>query len=109
MHHSSEHDEQMTKRLLDAVAHKKIDAAAFRVEAMERREQLKLGATGEFPEGKLTDSDEGEIKLAVGASQGKVVIDFGTQVTWIGFTPKQARELAESIRKQSYAAEKAVS
>jgi hypothetical protein len=66
--------------------------------------QEKLGATGEFPQGKLDPSDEGEIKIAIGATDGKVVINFGTQVTWIGFDPQQARQLAESIRQKSYEA-----
>lgn len=63
-----------------------------------------LGATGQFPEGKLTGEDEGEIRLAVGVHEGKVVVNFGKPVAWIGFSPQQARELAESIRQASYRA-----
>ena len=36
---------------------------------------------------------------------GKVVLNFGTQVVWVGFDSKQARQLAESIRQASYRAE----
>jgi hypothetical protein len=54
----------------------------------------KLGATGEFPQGKLTPYDQGEIKMAIGVEQNKVVIHFGKEVAWIGFDRKQAIELA---------------
>lgn len=67
----------------------------------------KLGATGQFPEGKLNEEDEGELRLAVGADldNKKVIIDFGKLVAWIALSPKDARQLAEVIRKTSYRAE----
>lgn len=55
------------------------------------------GALGDHPEGKLTKSDEGAIQFAIGHENGKVVLDFGTQVTWVGMNPKQAVQLAESL------------
>jgi len=58
-----------------------------------------LGATGEFPEGHLTESDEGEIKFAVGYKDGKVVLDFGGPVAWMGMHPDQAKELASLLLK----------
>lgn len=70
----------------------------------EFRKAFGLGATGKFPEGKLTPADEGEIKLAIGHKGGKVVIDFGTQVVWIGFTPNQAEEIAQTLLKHADAA-----
>lgn len=35
------------------------------------REVFNLGATNQFPEGKLTDNDEGEIRVAIGQKDGK--------------------------------------
>lgn len=64
----------------------------------------KLGATGSFPQGRLTPGDEGEIKLAVASTNGKVVIDFGKPVVWIGFDPEQARGLAAMLLKHADAA-----
>lgn len=61
----------------------------------------KLGATGEFPQGKLTEQDEGEIRMAVGAANGKVVIDFGQPTAWVGMDPLQARELAASLMEKA--------
>lgn len=55
------------------------------------------GAIGAFPDGKLTPADEGSIQFAVGETDGKVVIDFGTSVHWFAMTPQQAADLASSL------------
>lgn len=56
-----------------------------------------LGATGQFPEGKVTKEDEGEIRLAIGSKTGTVFIEFGKPVAWIGFTPQQAMQIASTL------------
>ena len=53
-----------------------------------------FGATGKYPQGHLNDDDEGELRIGIGVSEGKVVINFGTPVVWIGFDADQAIELA---------------
>ncbi len=67
--------------------------------------ELGLGKTEKFPEGQLNQTDEGEIKIAITAQDGKVIINFGTPVAWFGMNPTQARQLAESLRKNSYLAQ----
>lgn len=52
------------------------------------------GPTGEYPAGKLTPEDEGGINFRIGTMNGRVVMDFGTQVAWIGMLPNEARQLA---------------
>src|SRR5258708_27933698 len=59
------------------------------------------GALGEFPEGQLTKTDEGSIQFAIGERDGKVVIDFGTAVHWVGMTPQQAAEFASLLLKRA--------
>jgi hypothetical protein len=59
------------------------------------------GALGDFPEGELTKTDEGAIQFAIGEKDGKVVIDFGTPVHWVGMTPQQAAELASALLKRA--------
>jgi len=66
-----------------------------------------IGATGEFPQGKLTASDKGELGIKVFSIPGKIVVEFGTQITWIGMDPEQARNLADSLRRHADAAERA--
>jgi hypothetical protein len=67
-----------------------------------------LGATGNYPDGKLNDDDEGEIAFAVGHTEaGKVVLDFGgTKVAWMATTPQQARQLARVLRKHADAVDR---
>lgn len=59
------------------------------------------GALGDFPEGQLSKSDEGAIQFTIGEKDGKVVIDFGTPVHWLGMSPQQAADLASSILKRA--------
>ncbi len=59
------------------------------------------GAIGDFPEGQLTKSDEGSIQFAIGEQDGKVVIDFGTPVHWLGMTPQQAADFASTVLKRA--------
>lgn len=56
-----------------------------------------IGATGTHPQGKLTPHDEGAIQFAIGVKDGKVCVDFGTPVKWLGMEPGQALELAQSL------------
>lgn len=61
------------------------------------------GPTGQFPLGKLTPEDEGEIAIGITHTQGKVVVDFGTPTAWIGFTPEQADQIADTLREHAAA------
>lgn len=74
---------------------------AFQRRAQLMRELLNTtsfrGAVGDYPDGKLTKSDEGSLQFAIGEQNGKVVIDFGTPVQWVGMTPQQAAEFASSL------------
>ena len=82
------------------------DSAAAN-EAMKRLiREWNLGATGQYPQGHLNDNDEGELKLAVGTEGGKVVMNFGKLVAWIGFDPEQALTLADSLREKAHLARK---
>ena len=66
----------------------------------ERRhfeKMLGLGPTNRFPEGKVHPTDEGELKLAVGHGNGKVFMDFGSPTAWIGFTRRQAIDIAKVL------------
>jgi hypothetical protein len=59
----------------------------------------KLGPTGEFPQGHLNADDEGELTIAVGRENGKIVIKFGTPVAWVGLDNARALKLAVSLLK----------
>src|SRR5438093_1060235 len=84
----------------DAVEQGKARAGLARLkEAIYRETGQRLGETGTFTDGALTPDDEGELRFAVSAVGGKVVLAFGKQIEWIGLTPKIARELADALNK----------
>lgn len=59
------------------------------------------GALDLFPHGKLTPGDEGAIQFAVCEKDGKVVLDFGTPVKWIGMTAQDAADLASVLMRHA--------
>ena len=64
-----------------------------------------LGATGEYPDGKLNDTDEGELCLAIGRRNGLVSMQFGKPIAWFSFPPTQAREMAQALLTHAEACE----
>lgn len=62
-----------------------------------------FGPTNRFPEGKLNDTDEGEIQFGVShdPASRKVVLNFGKPVAWIGMNAAQAMELSACLRKHA--------
>ncbi len=67
-----------------------------------------LGRTGKFPDGKINEDDEGEIRIQIGRDKDKnlVVIKFGTPVAWLALKPNQAIAVATMLIKHAKALEK---
>jgi hypothetical protein len=55
------------------------------------------GPTGKFPRGRLNDTDEGELAVAVSSEKGVVRIDFGTPVAWLCLPPDDALAFASVL------------
>lgn len=62
---------------------------------------MKLGKTDNFPRGKFNKDDEGELKIAVYVKDKTVIVEFGTEVAWLGMDATQALALAESIKDKA--------
>ena len=60
-----------------------------------------FGATGRYPMGKLSQTDEGEIIFGVAHTEGRVILDFGKPVHWVGMTPNQAIDLGNALLKHA--------
>jgi len=62
-------------------------------------DEKKLGATKQYPEGKLNPDDEGELRFAVTTdlSNGVVVMQFGKPVKWLAVGKAQAIVIGKSI------------
>lgn len=93
-HHAGEHDEEMQaamrKSLMDSIPRETLE------DQMQKLTD-KLGPTGEFPDGKITEKDRGEIRIVVGAKEGRIVLYFGARIEWLGMTVAQAYDIAASI------------
>lgn len=73
-------------------------------EMWDEVKRMQLGATGKFPMGKLNETDEGDLRIAVAADlqSQRVILNLGTPVAWIGFTYEQAMALSESFRDKAF-------
>ena len=52
-----------------------------------------FGPTNTFPRGKVTETDEGALRLAVYHKDGTVFVNFGKSTAWIGLDAAAAHEL----------------
>lgn len=68
-----------------------------------------IGPTGEFPQGSLRDDDAGELRIRVGALDGKVFVQFGVPSEWIAGGPEWARGLAALLVKRADEIEMSIS
>jgi hypothetical protein len=99
MHHGTERDqalERLQAELLQAQQSQVSEGLQ-----VDREAQQGFGATGKFPEGQLVETDEGEIAFGVSSYQGKVVVQFGSPVAWLGMSPKQAMRLAAVLQRRA--------
>lgn len=58
---------------------------------------VKIGPTGERLAPPLNEHDEGALIMAIGPEDGRVVIRFGKNVSWVGMGPWGAREMARRL------------
>lgn len=60
---------------------------------------LTAGATGNFPDGRVSSRDEGEIaiRFAADVQRGLVRIDFGKPVAWLALKPDEAEALGRAL------------
>lgn len=66
----------------------------------DMHKRIGLGPTGNHPRGKLHDGDQGEIRFAVAAVHGNVIMDFGkVPITWIGLRPQEAEQVVEALKE----------
>lgn len=68
---------------------------------MKELQKQPLGATGNYPDGKLTENDEGELAFEIGNLNNRVVINFHKPVKSLGMTKQQALDLANCIIGQA--------
>ncbi len=88
-HHGTEPGDPEFEGIRKLMAEMKSSASSFR------------GPVGAYPHGMLSKADEGSLQFAIGDKDGKVVIDFGSPVAWIGMTAQDAMDLASALMKRA--------
>lgn len=98
MHHANDIDDEMRERMEEGApeALKELERALN-----DDPPEYVPGPTGRHPDGKLTAMDEGELAFRIGTTNRKVVLDFGTRVTWVGMDAEQAMALARMLIKHA--------
>jgi len=67
----------------------------------DKLQEFRPKEVDQYPDGKITPGDEGQIKIEISAHDGKILVDFGTSIKWIGFTPEQAIEVGQCLIQQA--------
>jgi len=70
-------------------------------EDFEELKNFQKKIAGQFPDGKLSQNDEGAVGLQVTTMGDKVVIAFGEPTSWVGMTGDQAANLATDLLKRA--------
>jgi hypothetical protein len=78
------------------------------VDLYRRGFNAKIGATGQFPFGKMRPDDQGELAIAMGTDvkNGVVRMEFGKPVAWLALPASQARQLANLLLEKAAELEK---
>jgi hypothetical protein len=53
-----------------------------------------------FPDGKLNEEDEGEVGIAIGIKDGRVIVMFPKPVAWFGLPGEQSIEMGRTLIKR---------
>jgi hypothetical protein len=101
-HHSREQDgldalEMLAKRENELAELKNKVETLMDAEAS----QFGFGASGEYPDGKLTECDEGEITFGVAAYGSQIMLNFGKPVVWFAMNAEQADALGSILKKKA--------
>lgn len=98
-HHGSDEMSPEMQRMIDAkIKAEREDSFKEKLKSFERPT---FGATGQYPMGSLDKSDEGEIAFGITSHRGKVIINFGKPVAWLGMDAHQAADLAGALMKHA--------
>ena len=59
-----------------------------------------LGATGDLPDEPIFPDDEGGLRCAIAIVKGKLVIDFGKPIKWVGLDRQSVEDFVSILQDQ---------
>lgn len=54
----------------------------------------------EYPDGKLSKDDDGELKMMAFMKNGRLILDFGKDVSWLGFGKKELEVFIKQLTEK---------
>lgn len=81
-------------RLDDALA--RADKAENEVAKLKQ-----VGATGQFPHGRVGPDDLGELKSTCYVRNGKLILDFGKELSWLAMTKGEVMAMVAGLYKMA--------
>lgn len=88
--------ETCRKRIALTVAGRVDDPRSVKIACERKATEME-----KYPRGKLSDDDEGAVRIAIGVRDKTLVIDFGKDLSWIGMGKAEAIEFANAIIKRA--------
>lgn len=64
---------------------------------MTEKSKEEIGPTGDYPQGKLNESDEGALNIGLATIDGNVMFNFGKPIVWFAMPLNEAYSFAELI------------
>jgi len=83
-----------------------MQAIADHFKSLAEENTALIGETGDFPQGKLNQHDEGGLQIAIALEGETVTLRFGKQISWIGLPRAEAVQFALVILKRATGAKK---
>ena len=93
-HHSMDEPSEEMRAAMEKAMLAEKEGASGALEQKLLNAKSPFGASGKFPDGSIDKTDEGEIQFGVTSHRGKVIINFGKPVAWLGMDARQAASLA---------------
>lgn len=54
----------------------------------------------QYPDGKLNKYDEGQLKIACYIKDNRIIIDFGKELSWLGFDKNTLRNFIDGLENK---------
>lgn len=96
-HHGSERPSPEMLAAMESLKAAQADEKEALVQHMTKMEMPTFGATGRYPDSSIDKTDEGEIIFSLSSHRGKVIVNFGKPVSWLGLDARQAGALAAAL------------
>jgi len=94
-------EEMLKEHLLDIYTALEVEWGGDLFRRIEDLRASQGGASPSFPAGDLAGDHESELRIAIGAALGNVIVAFGQPIEWFVVDPSQAQDIAANLLRQA--------